>query len=499
MGEPEARVLVVDDERFFREAIRDALAAAGHACVLAENGSQALERAYGPGLGVVVLDIQMPGMSGLDVLRQLRESLPLLHIIILSSHTEQEMVLEALRLGASDYLAKPLHEEELVLAVERALRGHELAARWEQLRSRVRALPAKLAELREVAASAEGQERVARLRNRTAAAAAELLDAARTSVMLLDEGDNVLRVEAAVGSTLPPADMDAVRVGQGASGRAFERGEPVLVRDARGPGYSSSSYALTPIGEGEGRLGVLCATEPSAGAFAEEDLVLLRVLAHELAALLAPGSGPAPPVPSLELDEEEMPSEQAGGASEGWGNDRDLELARAICAATTSEVAPEQILAAALAAASRALGDAPVSLHLLDRASGDLVVEAERDAAVRPDRERFPRSRGLTGTALETGRPVSSAEPEADPRFDPQVDTPRDGKPGPFLCVPICFRGRSLGVFRAFPALAERVSARTAEVLAASLSAAVRNVLLYRSLLESIEEVARARRDARGR
>ena len=94
---------------------------------------------------------------------------------------------------------------------------------------------------------------------------------------------------------------------------------------------------------------------------------------------------------------------------------------------------------------------------------------------------------------------MSSVEPGSDPRYDPEVDTPEDGRAGPLLCVPLCFRGRSLGVFRAFPASPDRVSARTAEVLASSLSAVVRNVLLYRSLLESIEEVARARRDARAR
>jgi DNA-binding response OmpR family regulator len=499
MGEAQARVLVVDDERFFREAIRDALAAAGHACVAVESGHEALERAHEPRLGVVILDIQMPGMNGLEVLRRLRESHPLLRVIILSTHTEQEVVLDALRLGATDYLAKPLHEEELVLAVERALEGHEITSRWEQLRARVQALPAKLAELREVASGATGEERSSRLRNRAAAAAAELLDAARTSVMLLDKGENVLRVQAAVGASVPPAEMDPVPVGQGASGIAFERGEQVLVRDAGGAGYSSPSYALTPIGEGEDRLGVLCATEPAAGSFEEEDLALLRLLAQEVSALLAaPASLPVSP--ALELEDDELLAQSAGETvAEALRSEHDVELARAVCAATTSEVAPERILGAALAAASAALGGAPVSLHLLDPASGELLIEAERDAAARPDRDRLPRARGLTGTVLETRCPVSSAEPESDPRFDPEVDTPEDGKPGPFLCVPVCFRGRSLGVFRAFPACADRVSARTAEILASSLSAAVRNVLLYRSLLESIEEVARVRRDARAR
>jgi DNA-binding response OmpR family regulator len=496
MGDVEARVLVVDDELFFREAIREALAEAGHACLVAESGPEALERVREPHLGVVILDLEMPGMHGLDVLRRLRESHPLLRVIILSSHTEQEVVLAALRLGAADYLAKPLHEEELVLAVERALEGHEVAYRWEQLRERVQALPAKLAELREVAASAEGEERRTRVPNRAAAAAAELLDAARTSVMLLDESEDVLRVRAAVGAAVPPTEMDPVVVGEGASGAAFERGEPVLVRDAAGSRYASGAYALTPIGEGEERMGVLCATEPAAGGFEEEDLVLQRVLAQEVSSLLA---APAP-APTLEYDEEEILEESAGeNVVEDERSEEDLELARAVCAATTSEVVPERILGAALAAASAALGDAPVSLHLLEPESGELRIEAERDAAARPDRRRLPRGRGLTGTVLETRCPVSCVEPESDPRYDPEVDTPEDGKAGPLLCVPVSFRGRGLGVFRAFPDSADCVSARTAEVLASSLSAAVRNVLLYRSLLESIEEVARVRRDARAR
>jgi hypothetical protein len=93
---------------------------------------------------------------------------------------------------------------------------------------------------------------------------------------------------------------------------------------------------------------------------------------------------------------------------------------------------------------------------------------------------------------------VASADPAADPRFDASVDTPADGRPGPLLCGALRFRGKVLGVFRAFPERREVPSARTGEVLSAALSAAVRNVLLYRSLVESIDEVARARRAAQG-
>jgi hypothetical protein len=66
------------------------------------------------------------------------------------------------------------------------------------------------------------------------------------------------------------------------------------------------------------------------------------------------------------------------------------------------------------------------------------------------------------------------------------------------LCGAIRFRGRTLGVFRAFPEHAREASPALAELLAAALSAAVRNVLLYRSLVQTIEEVAVARREAQG-
>jgi GAF domain-containing protein len=98
---------------------------------------------------------------------------------------------------------------------------------------------------------------------------------------------------------------------------------------------------------------------------------------------------------------------------------------------------------------------------------------------------------------LQTGGLVATDDPAADSRFDPRVDTPSSGAVGPFLCVPVRMRGKVLGVARAFPRDAARASAATGELLAASLSAAIRNVLLYRSLLESIDEVAEARRVAR--
>ena len=143
------------------------------------------------------------------------------------------------------------------------------------------------------------------------------------------------------------------------------------------------------------------------------------------------------------------------------------------------------------------LGAAPASIHLLDPEDGELRCEGECDGGVSGDRDAIAWGRGLTGHVLQTGQLVAAPAPAADPRFDAEVDTPANGEERPMLCVPLKLRGKVIGVCRAFPQDPDDASPRTAEVISAVLSAAVRNALLYRSLVEAIEDVAEARRAAR--
>jgi DNA-binding response OmpR family regulator len=505
-----ARILVVDDERFFREAIREALEGAGLECITAANGPEALEFAKEGDFGVVVLDIQLPGIDGIEVLRRLREHHPALRVVILSAHTDQEIVLEALRLGASDYLAKPLHDEELVLAVKRALETHAIAAGWDKLRARLSLLESKLGEL---VRESSGEGASADLPTRAAETVADVLGAGKTSLLLLDEAGARLRVAGATGRKLALEEFDAVPVGQGVAGAAFSRAQAMLVEDARSDKrlspagaqekvgrYDSGSFAVAPVPSPSGVLGVLCATDRAGGApFEESDLIVLRILAVQVGQLLTqrrlakPGSGargatdpdrtlPAPSLALAGVNDESAP--------------RDAELARQICEAVSAEVEPERVFDAAIRPIALALEAAPVGLFLRDAESGDLVCEGQVDGGRCADRTRISAQRGLTGSVLATGNLVATPKPQDDPRFDPEVDTPEGGEAAPLLCLPLRFRGKVLGVLRAFPRSGVAPSARTGEVLAAALSAAVRNVFLYRSLLDSIEEVARARREA---
>ena len=497
------RVLVVDDERFFREAIRELLEAEGIEVQLASSAAEALEAAEDPSVGVAVLDIQLPDQSGLAVLRILRERRPALRVVMLSAHTDQEYVLEALRLGACDYLAKPLHEEEVKLSVRRALEAFRMASSWNSLRGRLGSLAG---EIEALLGDGVRNERGS-LAVRAAEAVARLLDAGKTSILLRDDREGRLRVAAATGRKSTPQELDTVGIGEGVAGRAVARGEAIVVddvdRDARfaaAPGnrYESNSFVVMPLGVGPDRFGALCATDRRGGqAFAEEDVTLLRLLSLTL----SPWLDPTQPLldadlPILDGGEEESGDAALLAAGEGSAPEGDSELARLVCDAMTREVEPTRVLGSALRAVAECLGAAPVSVHLLDAESGTLRREAQWEADGVADREALPRDAGLTGAAFESGQPIACAAPAADPRFAASVDTPEGGSVAALLVLPLRFRGRTLGVCRIFSSDARAASPRTAEVLGAALSAAVRNVLLYRSLVESIEAVARARKNA---
>lgn len=486
------RVLVVDDERFFREAIRELLEAEGHPVLAVGTAGDALEAAADPEIGVVVLDIQLPDRSGLEVLRTLRERRPDVRVVMLSAHTDQEYVLEALRLGACDYLAKPLHEEEMRLSVRRALEAYELAARFAALRGRLGALAGEVERI-----AAEPLDDCSALAARLAEAAARLLEAGKTSVLLREPGGDLLRVAAAVGRK-DAGELDPVPIGAGVAGRAVAQREPIVVDDATGdprfptspPGrYDSNAFVVLPFGRGGDAFGALCATDRRGGApFGEEDVALLRLLALAV----APALDPSPPAP-----EPEAVAEVAGEPAAADGADADAELARAVCEAITAEVEPERVLRAALGAVAERLAAAPVAVYLLDAESGRLRREAQWPADGASDRDELPRDAGLTALAFRNGEAIASPGAGEDLRCDAAVDTPADGAARPLWLLPVRFRGRPLGLCRVFSEAGfDGLAPRTGELVATALSAAVRNVLLYRSLVESIEEVAQVRREA---
>src|SRR5271166_674573 len=117
----DARILIVDDEPAIRRTLRTNLAARGYEAIVAENGEEALRLAALQMPQLVILDLMLPGVSGLEVCRQLRE-LSTVPILVLSARGEERTKVQALDLGADDYLTKPFGMGELLARVRALLR-----------------------------------------------------------------------------------------------------------------------------------------------------------------------------------------------------------------------------------------------------------------------------------------------------------------------------------------------------------------------------------------
>jgi DNA-binding NtrC family response regulator len=116
-----SRVLVADDERAICTAFAQLLRDAGHEPLIAANGREALELVRSARPDAAFLDVRMPGMDGLQALAQIREIAPELPVVVMTAHGTMQTALEAMRLGALDYLGKPLELPRLRELLTRAL------------------------------------------------------------------------------------------------------------------------------------------------------------------------------------------------------------------------------------------------------------------------------------------------------------------------------------------------------------------------------------------
>ena len=134
------KILLVDDDSYLLKVTAAALARDGFTVLTARDGHRALQRWQADQPDVVVLDVELPGLSGLDVCRQIRAS-GSTPVILLSARMDDEQVVEGFRVGADDYLGKPVRPRELALRIRAvARRGAEVQARESQQEVRVASL-----------------------------------------------------------------------------------------------------------------------------------------------------------------------------------------------------------------------------------------------------------------------------------------------------------------------------------------------------------------------
>lgn len=152
---PKAMIMIVDDEEGIRETLSGIFVDEGYETVTATSGEEAVRMAKETIPDVVLLDIWMSGMDGIQTLQQLREGNPELPVIIISGHANIEIAVKATKMGAYDILEKPLSMEKVLLGVERALERRNLEVENRSLRENLKkhwklvGTSARMAQLRD--------------------------------------------------------------------------------------------------------------------------------------------------------------------------------------------------------------------------------------------------------------------------------------------------------------------------------------------------------------
>jgi len=119
------RILLADDHAVVRQGLKQILLESMRGAIFGEasSGEEALEAARAGGWDIVILDISLPGKSGLEVLKELRQAQPRLPVLVLSMHPEEQFAVRALRAGAAGYVTKRTAALDLARAVRRVLEG----------------------------------------------------------------------------------------------------------------------------------------------------------------------------------------------------------------------------------------------------------------------------------------------------------------------------------------------------------------------------------------
>ncbi len=139
-----AKILVVDDELLLRDVLFDYLSRQGYEVLMASNGEKALEIAQNNRFHLALVDIKMPGISGLDVTAKLKELYPQIIVIIMTGYPSLNTAISAIKLGATEYIVKPFRLDELNRIIAKNLSSLDTEYENLKLKERIKELEKQL-------------------------------------------------------------------------------------------------------------------------------------------------------------------------------------------------------------------------------------------------------------------------------------------------------------------------------------------------------------------
>ncbi len=290
------KILIVEDERDLSRLMITIMQSDGYQTIAARDGVEGLELATREKPDLMLLDLRLPKMSGMRVLRNLNKQRVNVPVVVVTAWQSEELVVEALRLGVKDYVKKPFSANDLLGAVKRALTEarlrrerdtltEQLLISNQELEQRVRQLTALYDVGKGLASILDLDELLDVILQK----AGRVLRVSVASILLLDEQSGELVFRSVIGKDAQALIGMRLAPGQGIGGWVAERGEPLLVHDVQSnphynpifdeiTGFATESILCVPLMVKGRVIGVVEALNKLQPGFTEDDLAILRSL-----------------------------------------------------------------------------------------------------------------------------------------------------------------------------------------------------------------------------
>ncbi len=295
------RILVIDDEKRMCDSLEELLTGSGYDVVTFQESDRAAEEIRTGRFDLIISDIKMPGLTGLDILRMARTVDPQALVILLTAYGSLETALEAINQGAYDYLLKPIEFQQLELVIRRGLEKRrlgrarsflltELQGKNEELEDRFGEINALYEAGKSLVSTIELDELLATIIR----LATSVLHAKIGSIMLLDDAGTHLIIAAAIGLDEEVIRTTRLPIGSSIAGHVAESKEPLFItnvekdsrfkRDNREERYGPASLLSVPLMVKNRVIGVINIAHKTSGEeFNEHDLKLLTMFAAQAA------------------------------------------------------------------------------------------------------------------------------------------------------------------------------------------------------------------------
>ncbi len=285
-------IIIVDDDKILAEHLKAGLADEDYGAVVVSSGAAAVEAFKKQPFSLAILDLSLPDIQGIDLMRTLVKKSPETSFIIFTGYATISSAIEALKVGAYDYLIKPFDIDHLKLVIRRGLEKQHLLVNNKQLLERLEKEKFKLEIIMEAYNKIGGIYRLDDLADFVSDQAMKISEAEKASLMLVDEssGDLVLR-----GNKVPGKEKLSLRmkVGELIAGWVAQEGEALLVRDiesdprlrmaVKPERYKTKSFISLPLKVDSQVIGVMNVADKLAGLhiFNEDDLRYLMLIGHQ--------------------------------------------------------------------------------------------------------------------------------------------------------------------------------------------------------------------------